>query len=257
MKAKKGVHKKKQKNILAPLVVLGIILVVWEASTRLFNIPRTIFPPISSIIIQTIDNFAVNIWSHVLVTIRTVLLGMVIAIPLGVLLAAVFSQFKVLRYGMTPIVLILVVTPMITLVPLFMLWMGFDYGPRFIVVVVQCTPIILLNTLTGFCQTSSKYLELMKGYGSSKLKTFVKVVFPNALPQVFTGIKLGCIFSTIATTSIEMVAGQPGLGYRVTYFSGQIQTELVFGCIICIASIGLLLYTLISIIEKRVVTWIQ
>jgi len=257
MKVKKGTRKKKQKNILAPLVVLIIIFVVWEASTRLFNIPRTVFPSISSIIILTIKNFPVNIWSHMLVTIRTALLGMLIAIPLGILLAAVFSQFKILRYGMTPITLILVVTPMITLVPLFMLWVGFDPEPRFLVVVVQCTPIILLNTLTGFCQTPVRYTELMKGYGAKKLTTFIKVVFPNALPQVFTGVKLGCIFSTIASTSIEMVAGQPGLGYRVTYFSSQIQTELVYGCILCIAFIGLSLYTIVNSVEKRVVTWIS
>jgi ABC-type nitrate/sulfonate/bicarbonate transport system permease component len=257
MKASKGLRKSKKNSILAPLVVLFIILALWESLTRLLNIPRTVFPPFSSIIIKTINNFSVNIWSHVLVTVRTVLLGMIIAIPLGIFLAAIFSQFKLLQYGMTPVTLILVVTPMITLVPLFMLWMGFDYEPRFIVVVVQCSPIILLNTLTGFLQTPTRYIELMKGYGSSKLKTFIKVVFPNALPQVFTGVKLGCIFSTIATTSIEMVAGQPGLGYRVTYFSSQVQTELVFGCIICIALIGLLLYTAVDLIEKRVVTWIQ
>lgn len=257
MKAGKGKRKIKKNSIVAPLVVLIIILGLWESLTRLFNIPRTVFPPFSSIIVKTVNNFSVNIWSHVLVTLRTVLLGMLIAIPLGIVLAAIFSQFKILQYGMTPITLILVVTPMITLVPLFMLWMGFDPEPRFIVVIVQCTPIILLNTLTGFMQTPARYLELMKGYGSTKLKTFIKVVFPNALPQVFTGVKLGCIFSTIATTSIEMVAGQPGLGYRVTYFSSQIQTELVFGCIFCIALIGILLYSLVGIIEKRIVTWIQ
>jgi len=73
---------------------------------------------------------------------------------------------------------------------------------------------------------------------------------------VFTGIKLGCIFSTTATTSIEMVAGNPGLGYRVTYFSSQIQTELVFGCILCIAIIGLGLFSTISFIERRIVHWL-
>ena len=258
MKKKKVLNKPKKNiaNILAPYFVLILILIIWELGVRIFQIPRTVFPAISSILSLTVQNFAVNIWSHMLVTIRTALIGMLCAVPLGILLAAVFSQFKILTYGMTPVVLALVVTPMITLVPLFMLWLGFDYEPRFIVVIVAVVPIVVLNTLNGFMQAPAKFTELMNGYGASKLTTFRKVIFPNALPQVFTGVKLGCIFATIATTSIEMVAGNPGLGYRVSYFSSQIQTELVFGSIICIALIGLGLYSLVSFIEKRVVYWL-
>ena len=257
MKAK-VLNKKRKKliNVLSPFIVLVLLVMVWEISVIVLKIPRTVFPSFSSIIVYTIRNFAVNIWPHALVTIRTALLGIICGVPLGILLAAVFSQFKILIYGMTPVVLALVVTPLITLVPLFMLWLGFDYEPRFIVVIVAAVPIILLNTLNGFRNVPGKYTELMSGYGASKLAVFRKVVFPNALPQVFTGIKLGCIFSTTATTSIEMVAGNPGLGYRVTYFSSQIQTELVFGCILCIAIIGLGLFSTISFIERRIVHWL-
>lgn len=248
--------RKKRSNVLAPLIGLFIIVAIWELSVLIFDIPRTVFPSFTAIIIQTAKNFAVNIWSHFLVTFRTALLGMLISVPLGILLASVFSQFKTLNYGFTPIALTLAVTPMITLVPLFMLWLGFDYQPRFIVIVVATTPIIVLNTLTGFQEVPEKYRELMRGYGASKFTTFRKVIFPHALPHVFNGVKLGCIFATTASTSVEMAAGNPGLGYRVTYFASQIQTELVFGSILCIALIGLGLYTLASIIEKRVVHWL-
>lgn len=258
MKKVKVLNKKKKKisNIIAPLIGLVVIVAIWEISVAAFNIPRTILPSFTAIIKETARNFVVNIWPHALVTIRTASLGMLISVPVGIGLASIFSQFKVLNYGFTPIALALAVTPMITLVPLFMLWLGFDYEPRFIVVIVATVPIITLNTLSGFHEVPEKYLELMRGYGANKITVFKKVIFPNALPHVFNGVKLGCIFATIATTSIEMAAGNPGLGYRVTYFSSQIQTELVFGSIFGIALIGLALYSIVGFIEKRVVYWL-
>lgn len=258
MKSNKPVIRKKKKkdgNALAPLILLVIIAVVWESASRGLNMPITVFPPLSMIIRDTVQNFAVNIWPHMLVTLRTIVFGLVCGVPLGIFLASIFSQFKLTEYAVTPLALMLVVTPMITLVPIFMLWMGFDYEPRFIVVIVQSVPIILLNTLTGFGMRQAKFTKLMHGYGATKMQNFFKLIFPNALPQVFTGIKLGGVFSTTATMSVEMVAGNPGLGYRISYFSSQLQTPLVFGTIFIVAIIGITLYSIIDFVEKKVITW--
>jgi ABC-type nitrate/sulfonate/bicarbonate transport system permease component len=146
---------------------------------------------------------------------------------------------------------------MITMVPLFMLWMGFDSRVRMIVVILQATPIIVLNTLTGFQTTETQKLELMRAMGASKLQTFCKVIFPNALPQVFTGLKLGCIFSTIAAMSADLAAGKAGLGYRIQQYSGLIMTEMAYGTIIIVALIGIILFQIVAGIEKRVIVWIK
>jgi ABC-type nitrate/sulfonate/bicarbonate transport system permease component len=83
-----------------------------------------------------------------------------------------------------------------------------------IVVIIQATPIITLNTLNGFTNIEGEKLELAKSVGASKLQTFIKIIFMNAMPQVFTGIKLGCIFSTIGAISADFVAGTVGLCSR-------------------------------------------
>lgn len=256
-KSKKGKRKKKRDTsaFIPPLILLIIMAVVWESISRGFKIPITVLPPLSIIIRDTIQNFVVNIWPHALVTIRTIVFGLICGVPLGIILASIFSQFKATEYAVTPLALLLVLTPMITLVPIYMLVMGFDYEPRFIVVIVQSVPIILLNTLTGFGMRQEKFTKLMRGYGATKMQTFFKLIFPNALPQVFAGIKLGGVFSTIATMSVEMVAGNPGLGYRITYFSSQVQTPLVFGTIFIVAIIGIMIYSIIDFVERRVITW--
>jgi len=197
-KAKVTKERKKKVYYIAPLVLLAVVIALVEFIVVAFDISRTVLPAPHAIFSHMVRNFERDILSHMLFTLRVILTGYFVAIPLGMLIAAISSQFNILIKAITPLNILLVVTPMITLVPLLMLWMGFDARVRIIVVILQATPIIAINTLTGFSRTEAMKLELMRSMGASRLQTFFKVVFPNALPQVFTGLKLGCIFSTIA-----------------------------------------------------------
>lgn len=241
-------------GVIAPLTVLFVIIVLLEFITRAFGISRFVLPPPTDIIRQTVLNFP-EIWPHFLFTLKIVAIGFMVSVPFGMLLAALFSQFDILVKAISPVIIWLVITPMITLIPLIMLWLGTDPNLRVIVVIIQATPIITLNTLNGFTNIENEKLELAKSVGASKLQTFIKIIFMNAMPQVFTGIKLGCIFSTIGAISADFVAGTTGLGSRIVQYTKYNSIELSYGCIIIIALIGISLYSIVEFIEKRVVLW--
>ncbi len=254
---KKPKKKKEPIYFFAPLILLVLLIVFLEIFVAVSGISRTILPAPHAILREMSKNFTRDILPQMLFTLRVILTGYCIAIPMGILIAAVCSQFKILIKGMTPLIILLVVTPMITMVPLFMLWMGFDTKVRIIVVVLQATPIIILNTLTGFQTVESSKLELMRSMGATRMQTFIKLIFPNALPQVFTGLKLGCIFSTIAAMSADLAAGKMGLGFRIQQYSSLIMTEMAFGTILIVALIGIVLFEIVSIIERKVIVWIK
>ena len=142
-----------------------------------------------------------------------------------------------------------------TLIPLMTLWMGTDPNLRVIIVIIQAVPIICLNTLNGFTTVEQEKLELARSVGATKLQTFVYVTFMNAMPQVFTGLKLGCIFSTIGAVSADFVSRNIGLGDRIIKFLKYSNFEQSYGCIVIIALIGIIFYTIVEMIEKRVVLW--
>lgn len=254
----KSIKKKKEFGILvAPTILLIILLGLWEFGVAVSGISRTVLPAPHAIFSEMSKNFSRDIWPQMLFTLRVILTGYVVAIPLGILIAAICSQFKLLTQALTPLIFLLVVTPMITVVPLLMLWMGFDNKVRIIVVILQATPIILLNTLTGFRTVENSKIELMKSMGATRWQTFIKVIFPNALPQVFTGLKIGCIFSTIAAMSADIAGGKIGLGYRIKEYSGLIMTEMAFGTIIVVALIGIILFEFVAMIERKVIVWVK
>ncbi|MEA4893820.1 MAG: ABC transporter permease subunit [Oscillospiraceae bacterium] len=242
------------KNIIAPLIVLAVIYVGLEVCLRVFNVSAYVMPTPTHMIQGTVKSFAV-IWPDFLFTLKIICFGFCIAVPLGILLAALFSQFDLLIKAMQPVVIWLVITPMITLIPLMTLWLGTDPNLRLIIVVIQATPIICLNTLNGFTNVPREKLELARSVGASRFQTFTNIIFMNALPQVFTGIKLGCIFSTIGAVSADFVSRGQGLGDRIIKFTKYSNFEQSYGCIILIAIIGISLYTIVELIEKRIVLW--
>ena len=235
-------------------MVLVVIVILLEIGLRIFNVPRYVLPTPSSIVVETAKSFGV-IWPHFLFTLKIIVLGFAVAIPLGIFLAALFSQFDLLVKAISPVIIWLVITPMITLIPLIMLWLGQNPNLRVLVVIIQATPIITLNTLNGFINVEGEKLELARAVGASKFQTFTSIIFMNALPQVFTGIKLGCIFSTIGAVSADFVAKTIGLGDRIIQFTKYNLTEQSYGCIILIALIGITLYSIVQLVENRIILW--
>lgn len=257
MTSAKANAKKKRKDltsIIAPLVVLIILVLGLQLICTAFNVNEHVIPKPFDMVSETIRVFG-DIWPHFLFTLKIVLLGFVISVPLGMLIAAVLSQSKILTSALSPIILALVITPMMTLVPLMLLWLGTNPNLRLLVIIVQATPIITFNTLNGFTHVEKEKLELGAAVGASKLQTFVKITFMNAMPQVFTGVKLGCIFSVIGAISADFVGGKIGMGTRIVYYTKYNATAVTFGCIILVAVIGLALYYAVSALERRVVLW--
>ena len=240
--------------VVAPVVVLIVIVAILQFLTVTLYINDHVLPQPINVLKDTIREFP-NILPHFLFTLKIVMLGFLISVPLGMIFAALFSQSRVLTNAMSPVILCLVITPMMTLIPIMLLWLGTDPNLRLLVIIVQATPVITLNTLNGFSNVEKEKLELATSVGANKLQAFMKINFMNAMPQVFTGIKLGGINSTIGAIGADFIGGKTGMGTRIIYYNKFSATSVSYGCIILIALIGLVLFYLISNIEKRVIIW--
>ena len=242
-------------NITAPLVLLAVILVVWQLITTLFNVPMTVLPSPKVVITAIINKFPSVIWPDLWITIKDILIGYIISVPCGLLIAALVSQFKTSVKVVTPIVILLLVTPIMTLIPIFLVFMGFNTKVKIIVVLLQTMPIIILNSLTGFSNVSKEKKELMASYGCNKFQIFKKVTFWDALSQVFAGLKLGCVLSTIAAVTADIGVGQGGVGVRIQSAASTFATDTVFATVICICLVGIILFSIVSKIEQKVIAW--
>lgn len=242
-------------NILAPIAVIAVLLLVWQVACTVFRVSFHLLPKPTQIFVALGRDFPTAICPDMLVSLRVMLIGYLIAVPLGFLVAAFASQFSLAVRTIMPVLIILMVTPMATLVPEFKLFWGVSPSIKIVVVVLQCAPVIAVNSITGFINVSASKKDLMKALGCGRWEAFFRVVIPNAMPQVFTGLKLGCILCTIAAMSADLSVGQGGLGYRIAVASSMSATDTAYAAILIAAVIGVLLYTLVSVVETRVITW--
>lgn len=251
-------RKKKQRSMLgivAPLAVLAVLFVVLEIIARSGNVSEYILPAPSKIVLHTLQQFPVDIWPHFWLTLKVILIGFTAATFLGMLIAALISQSKLITKAFEPSIILLVITPMITLIPLLTLWLGYDPMQRVYVVIIQATPIIALNTLNGFTHLELEKQELARSVGCTKWQRFMKITFMNAMPQVFTGIKLGCINATIGALSADTVSGNIGMGFKIKQFIKYNNIDLAYGSIILVALVGLAMYSIVSALERKIVLW--
>ncbi|MFV0527311.1 MAG: ABC transporter permease [Lachnospiraceae bacterium] len=242
-------------QVLAPLVLLVVLLTIWQIVCVIFKVSENLLPKPTEILLSLQKNFFKVIFPDMLTSLQNMLIGYLIAVPLGFLIAALASQFKFVVRMITPVLIILMVTPMATLVPEFKLFLGVSPMVKVLIIILQCAPVIAVNSITGFMHVPQNKLDVMRALGCGRWETFFRVTIPNALPQVFIGLKLGCILCTIAAMSADLSVGQGGLGYRISISASQRATDTAYATILVAAIIGVLLYNFVSFIERKVITW--
>lgn len=240
---------------ILPIATLVAIIAVWELCCRVFNISEDLLPSPSMIAKAFGESFTATLAPDALTSLRNMGIGYMIAVPFGFAIAALASQSRFFVRTSLPVLIVLMVTPMATLVPEFKLFLGVSQDLKILIIVLQCTPVIAVNTITGFSNTPANKLDVARGMGMRRWETFARIVVPNALPQVFTGLKLGAILCTIATMSADLSVGQGGIGYRISVSASMSATDVAFAAIILAAIIGVAFFSVIAFIESRVITW--
>ncbi|WP_186565788.1 ABC transporter permease [Lawsonibacter celer] len=241
-------------SIVAPVVTFVLIFVAWEIACRVTGVPSWFVPKPSEIFHSMVVDFQVYL-PHILVTLQCVLIGFLIAIPVGLIVSTLITSFPLLNAAMSPYITFLVTTPLISLIPLLMLAMGYGMSMRITVVVIQAFAVINMNACTGFNNVPTIRRELMQSVGASRLQTYWKMILPSAATDIITGLRLAAIFATTTCISVEYNAGNTGLGSQIIKYSQYMKTPESFACIFYVTIIGLIMYALISIIQKKIVNW--
>jgi NitT/TauT family transport system permease protein len=240
---------------VAAIVAVAVVIIGGiELALRLFHVPLYIMPPPSSIAYALFDEFPL-IAPHLGYTLVELVSGFAIGAVVGLVLAAVITQFPFAEKIVAPYILLLVTTPMLALVPLLILRFGFGYTPRIIAVALAAGPMVMINAATGFRRVDSAKIALARSYGASTLQIFWKIRAPMALPMILVGLMIGASFGLLTAVGAEMVGGGFGLGNRLTTYSSMIQMPQFFAVVLILSTLGILIYVLFFLIGKKWASW--
>jgi len=114
---------------------------------------------------------------------------------------------------------------------------------------------VVINTITGLEAVDEDLLDLVKYLHASKLQVFVKIRIPNALPYIFSGLKICSTMSIVGAIVGEFIASDRGLGYIIINAQYSMNTPPIFSSLILISLAGALLYTIVSLLERIIMPW--
>lgn len=245
------------RRLLPPLLSFILAAAAWQTVVRAFRLPPYILPGPFQVIGAARDHFPALV-SAALQTLAAAGCGFTSSLAAGLLIAAVFSQSRLLRSGLYPYAIFLQTVPIVAIAPLIILW--FDTGFRSVVIIsfiVSLFPVITSAT-AGLLQVEPALLELFALHRASRLQGLLKLRLPNAVPHIVTGARIASGLSVIGAIVGEFFAGYGsdrfGLGYLIVLTSGQLKTDYLFAAILAAALLGLLIFSLVGWVGERVLS---
>lgn len=251
----RSLRQKFSDNLLPPLIVLIVLFVLCEAISTWLDLTTDLILPSPILMIRKLFDFFGMKTGDVAMTVKNMFIGFFCSIPVALLFAGLLAQSRLIIHATRPLIVSLAMTPFMVLVCRMQIWTNYAEYSRILCVMIQAVPIITLNVLTGFTNVPREKEELAKLYGASKAKRFYKIVVPRAMPDIFEGLRLGVMNSALGVISTEMLIITGGLGTRIIVACKYLQIPLVYGVILTVAALGTVLMTIVTAIERRVVSW--
>jgi NitT/TauT family transport system permease protein len=234
------------KKAVPALIPAVFIMVAIETSVRLGLLKSYLVPPPSAVMLTIVHD-----WRELLgafaKTSAAALIGFALSAVIGIAAAVFLSSSRAIQRAFYPYAVFFQTVPIIAIAPLLVIWFG--YGIRTVIAsafVVSIFPVIA-NTLTGILSTDPAHRDLFKLYGASTLVTLFKLRFPEALPQILTGLRVAAGLAVIGAIVGEFIGGE-GLGSVVDIARTQQRTDKVFAAVLLASVLGLALFGAINLI---------
>ena len=231
------------------IFLLLFLLGLWEIIVRITDTPAWLLPAPSRIFsegFKEIPSFSIDI----LATTKLSLLGLIIGSAVGFAIAVILHILPIVQKMTYPLLILSQNIPIIVLAPLLIIWFGFGIMPKLIVIGLVCFFPIVVAALDGFKNTPPELKYYMQMAGASKTQMFWKLELPNALPSLFSGLKISATYSVMGAVISEWLGAKQGIGVYMTLSQASFRTDHVFVAIFTIMLLSVLLFGLIRIFEK-------
>lgn len=182
-------------------------------------------------------------------------IGFSISVAGGIVLGVLIGRSRVFYYAADPFVTALYNTTSVALIPLIMLWFGLGLQAKIVIVVLSALFPVLYNTSAGVSDVSKDLTDVVRAYGGTNKDITLKVVLPNAVPFIMSGIRLAVGQGVVAIVVAEFFTALSGLGGLIVQYSNAYKTAMLFVPVLVLIMLGILLTEFAKWVERRIAPW--
>ena len=242
------------RRVVLPLAVFVGLVLAWEATVKVLHVQPIVLPSPSGVALtmaQTAGPIAFHAW-HTLVT---TLLGFVAAVGLGLLLGFAIGGSATVNDAFYPLLVGFNSIPKAAVVPLLVMWFGIGTAPAVLTAFLLAFFPVAVNVAVGLATLEAELRDVLRSLGASRWQIFRKVGVPRTMPLFFASLKVAVSSAFVGSVISETVASNAGIGYLMAVAASDFNTRLAFGGLAVLAAMGVLLYGIFAVIERRVTAW--
>lgn len=234
-------------------VALGFFL-IWELLVRGLGIREVILPAPTRIFVE-LWAFKGPIMDHALATLTTTVLGFALAVIGGLVLGVAVGSSRVVYAGLYPNLIGFNSIPKVAVVPILVVWFGIGFWPAVLTAFLISFFPIAVNVATGLATLEPELEDVLRSLGASKRDILIKVGLPRSAPYFFASLKVAITLAFVGSVISETIAANEGIGYLMLQASSTFRVPLVFAGLIVISVMGIVMYAIFAVIERRFTGW--
>jgi NitT/TauT family transport system permease protein len=241
---------------IPPMVLLIGFLVARELTVRVLGLKQFILPrPLA--IAAAWQTYLPELYAAARYTFLEIVAGLLIGATAGILVGTLTARFRIMQDSLMPFAVAASSVPILAFAPLFNNWFGLDQQlSKAMVAAVLCFFPVMINTVRGLTTVDPRAIELFRAYATPERAVFRKLRVPNALPYIFTSLRLAVTLATIGAVVGEYFAApRASLGQYIATYSAFLNFERSWAAIVFACAIGIGLYLVVVVLERLVMPW--
>ncbi len=240
--------------VIPPSIALTLAAIGWELWVRIENTPIYLVPSPSNVLERLFTDLGFFAREGA-ITLYEAMAGFALGSAIGISTAIAMAHSRFLERSLYPVAILVKVTPLVAVAPLFVIWFGFGPVPKVLIAALLTFFPVLVNSLFGFRAVNPGALDFVRSLKASKLEIFWLLRVPSSLPYLFAAFRITVPLAVIGAVVAEWFSGDAGLGSVIIVAHSNLDMPTLFAAVFTLAFIGTGLTILTSYIEKRLLFW--
>ena len=257
-RAKKIAAERKRRQLMLNIAIriasLASVLMLWQifgakVDQTLFTTPLAI----GKAAIEMVGDG--ELWTYLAPSLVVLAIGLSLACVIGVAVGLILARFWVLDIALGVYITFLYSIPSVALVPLIVLWAGFESTAKIIILFLFAFFPMTINTYQGVKNVDPKLLEVGRSFRCSEAQLWRNIVLPGALPFIVTGLRLAVGRGLIGMVLADLYTSISGIGYLIVRTASTYEVDKMFVPIVVLGILGVTLTALVRFLEVQVAPW--
>ena len=241
-------------NLAIRLVSVAVFLTLWEMTGR--GIDPVLFTTPSAVAVAAVEMIrSGELWTYLYPSLVVLLYGFTLAVVFGIGIGLLLARYWVLDVALSVYITFLYSIPSVALVPLIVLWAGYEQTAKVIILFLFAFFPMVINTYQGVKAVDPKLIEVGRAFRCNEGQLWANIVIPASLPFIVTGLRLALGRGLIGMVLADLYTALSGIGYLIARTAATYQVNRMFVPIVTLGLLGVTLTALLRLIEKYVAPW--